>query len=192
MGVGEHGQLTKVAVEHVAVAWQHQRDPVTSPSMTSSILSNTTGSKTNCAFLSPTHGGRYCVGERRRYSLCNTQVTSLTDKLTLQLQWCYLVQKCPPGSLSFRAQQCAQQNNIPYKNALNEWLPETLAGKAAINTESLSTSDSVRAWNDNDQVKTVSSSVEQRDNIRWLYLDQNSLMALRAKEMESALMVNVM
>ena len=31
--------------------------------------------------------------------------------------------------MNFRELQCAQRNNIPYKNSLKEWLPETISGR---------------------------------------------------------------
>ncbi|XP_062517107.1 LOW QUALITY PROTEIN: A disintegrin and metalloproteinase with thrombospondin motifs 7-like [Corticium candelabrum] len=63
-----------------------------------------------CNRPKPSFGGRYCVGKRKRYSVCNTQL-------------------CRPGSPSFYTQQCSQQNNIPYKNSLHEWLPEILPNR---------------------------------------------------------------
>lgn len=52
----------------------------------------------------PANGGRYCIGDRKRYKLCNTQA-------------------CPEGVSSFRSVQCAKHNNIPYKDELLSWLP---------------------------------------------------------------------
>ncbi|XP_076803513.1 A disintegrin and metalloproteinase with thrombospondin motifs 7-like isoform X2 [Clavelina lepadiformis] len=53
----------------------------------------------------PRNGGRYCLGERRRYRTCNT--------------W-----KCPKSNttLTFREQQCAEFNNVLYRNHSYSWL----------------------------------------------------------------------
>ncbi|OQR67645.1 A disintegrin and metalloproteinase with thrombospondin motifs 7-like, partial [Tropilaelaps mercedesae] len=50
----------------------------------------------HCDNPAPAHGGRYCIGERKRYRMCNTE-------------------ECPEGTPSFRAEQCSSFNNLPYK-----------------------------------------------------------------------------
>ena len=55
-------------------------------------------------FPRPSYGGKYCLGERKRYRICNTE-------------------DCSSGNneVSFRQQQCTEYNYIPYKNGLYEW-----------------------------------------------------------------------
>ncbi|XP_064474281.1 A disintegrin and metalloproteinase with thrombospondin motifs 7-like isoform X2 [Ornithodoros turicata] len=62
-------------------------------------------SERHCDNPMPSNGGRYCIGERKRYKLCNTE------------------QACPEGSPSFRAVQCSNFNNIPHKGELFNWSP---------------------------------------------------------------------
>ncbi|KAJ1530655.1 hypothetical protein ONE63_005527 [Megalurothrips usitatus] len=57
-----------------------------------------------CDHPAPRHGGAYCLGERRRYRVCNTQ-------------------PCPEGVPGFRAVQCASYNNRTYHGANYTWLP---------------------------------------------------------------------
>ncbi|XP_034246810.1 A disintegrin and metalloproteinase with thrombospondin motifs 7-like [Thrips palmi] len=59
-----------------------------------------------CDHPTPRHGGAYCLGERRRYRVCNTQ-------------------PCPEDAPSFRAVQCAAYNNRTYHGhyANYTWLP---------------------------------------------------------------------
>lgn len=52
----------------------------------------------------PANGGLFCIGERRRYIICNKE-------------------SCPEGEPSFRAQQCAAYNSIPYRGEFYKWLP---------------------------------------------------------------------
>ncbi|XP_052832020.1 A disintegrin and metalloproteinase with thrombospondin motifs 7 isoform X2 [Octopus bimaculoides] len=52
----------------------------------------------------PSHGGKYCIGERKRYRICNTE-------------------PCPEGSRTFREEQCAKYNNIEYDGQLYQWEP---------------------------------------------------------------------
>ena len=58
----------------------------------------------------PSHGGSYCLGERRRHKICNSDA-------------------CPEDTLSFRHQQCAEFNTISYKNEKHEWEPLSQARK---------------------------------------------------------------
>ncbi|KAI8789362.1 A disintegrin and metalloproteinase with thrombospondin motifs 7 isoform X1, partial [Biomphalaria glabrata] len=57
-----------------------------------------------CNHPPPSNGGKYCTGERKRYRICNTD-------------------NCPENAPSFRAQQCSEFNEIPYKGSLYEWEP---------------------------------------------------------------------
>ncbi|XP_062522406.1 A disintegrin and metalloproteinase with thrombospondin motifs 9-like isoform X2 [Corticium candelabrum] len=59
-------------------------------------------SERDCDYPEPANGGQYCVGQRRKYTSCNTQ-------------------DCPRGSISFRQLQCESFNgqkhnfnNVPY------------------------------------------------------------------------------
>lgn len=56
--------------------------------------------------IRPSHGGRYCLGERKRFRICNTQ-------------------PCREGSPSFREHQCAEFNNVVYKGHRYQWEPVT-------------------------------------------------------------------
>uniref|UniRef100_A0A336MHP1 CSON001890 protein n=1 Tax=Culicoides sonorensis TaxID=179676 RepID=A0A336MHP1_CULSO len=57
-----------------------------------------------CDHPSPANGGEYCVGERARYKVCNTD-------------------PCPEGEQSFRALQCASHDNDTVKGQQYTWLP---------------------------------------------------------------------
>ncbi|XP_039260458.2 A disintegrin and metalloproteinase with thrombospondin motifs 18-like [Styela clava] len=59
-----------------------------------------------CNSPTPKYGGRYCEGEDKIYSLCNTM-------------------ECPPSALDFRAQQCAEFNSKPYRRQYFSWVPYT-------------------------------------------------------------------
>ncbi|GBO06763.1 A disintegrin and metalloproteinase with thrombospondin motifs 12 [Araneus ventricosus] len=61
-------------------------------------------SQRHCDNPMPAGGGRYCIGERKRYKMCNTQ-------------------PCPENSPSFRAVQCSAYDDVPYKEELHTWLP---------------------------------------------------------------------
>lgn len=52
----------------------------------------------------PKYGGRYCLGERKRFRICN-------------------VRPCPPDKPSFRQVQCSQFNPMLYKGKLYRWTP---------------------------------------------------------------------
>ncbi|XP_065156708.1 A disintegrin and metalloproteinase with thrombospondin motifs 12-like isoform X2 [Atheta coriaria] len=52
----------------------------------------------------PQHRGRYCLGERKKTKICNTQL-------------------CPEGSTPFRAVQCASYNDKPFQEKLYHWKP---------------------------------------------------------------------
>ncbi|XP_049821025.1 A disintegrin and metalloproteinase with thrombospondin motifs 7 isoform X2 [Aethina tumida] len=57
-----------------------------------------------CDHPTPTAGGKFCVGERRKYRICNTD-------------------PCPEGGPTFRAVQCSSFNNRTYKGKKYEWHP---------------------------------------------------------------------
>ncbi|KAL2088451.1 hypothetical protein ACEWY4_015350 [Coilia grayii] len=57
----------------------------------------------DCTNPAPQHGGRYCLGERRRYKVCNTN-------------------PCPPDQPSFRHIQCSNFNTMPYKGKFYQWV----------------------------------------------------------------------
>ncbi|NWT76910.1 ATS7 metalloproteinase, partial [Prunella himalayana] len=58
----------------------------------------------HCSHPTPKYGGRYCLGERKRFRICN-------------------VRRCPPEQPSFRQLQCSQFNPMPYKGKLYKWTP---------------------------------------------------------------------
>ncbi|NWY65087.1 ATS7 metalloproteinase, partial [Erithacus rubecula] len=58
----------------------------------------------HCSHPTPKYGGRFCLGERRRFRICN-------------------VQRCPPDRPSFRQLQCSLFNPRPYKGKLYKWTP---------------------------------------------------------------------
>ncbi|NXC29407.1 ATS7 metalloproteinase, partial [Campylorhamphus procurvoides] len=58
----------------------------------------------HCNTPTPKYGGRYCLGERKRFRICN-------------------VRPCPPDKPSFRQVQCSQFNPMLYKGKLYKWTP---------------------------------------------------------------------
>ncbi|XP_040824402.1 A disintegrin and metalloproteinase with thrombospondin motifs 7 [Ochotona curzoniae] len=57
-----------------------------------------------CTQPTPKYKGKYCVGERRRFRLCNPQ-------------------PCPRGHPSFRQVQCSRFDAMLYKGQLHTWVP---------------------------------------------------------------------
>nr|XP_051709663.1 A disintegrin and metalloproteinase with thrombospondin motifs 6 isoform X9 [Oryctolagus cuniculus] len=57
----------------------------------------------------PSGGGKYCLGERKRYRSCNTD-------------------PCPLGSRDFREKQCADFDNMPFRGKYYNWKPYTGGG----------------------------------------------------------------
>ncbi|XP_053369210.1 A disintegrin and metalloproteinase with thrombospondin motifs 7 [Clarias gariepinus] len=57
----------------------------------------------DCVNPIPKNGGKYCLGERRRYKICNHK-------------------PCAQGQPSFRAIQCSKFNNLPYKSKFYQWI----------------------------------------------------------------------
>nr|CAD7404410.1 unnamed protein product [Timema poppensis] len=58
----------------------------------------------HCDHPVPAFGGRFCVGERRRYKVCNTE-------------------KCSEESPSFRAVQCSRYNDKDFHGRKYKWMP---------------------------------------------------------------------
>ncbi|KAL5005515.1 hypothetical protein ScPMuIL_018971 [Solemya velum] len=58
----------------------------------------------HCDNPAPENGGKYCIGERKRYRICNTD-------------------PCEEITPSFRQIQCSEFNLVPYKKKLFEWEP---------------------------------------------------------------------
>ncbi|XP_067263336.1 A disintegrin and metalloproteinase with thrombospondin motifs 12 [Chanodichthys erythropterus] len=57
-----------------------------------------------CNQPKPEFGGKYCMGERKRYRICNTK-------------------PCARKQPSFREMQCSEFNTVPYHNELYDWIP---------------------------------------------------------------------
>lgn len=57
-----------------------------------------------CDHPEPSRGGQYCVGERERYRLCNTQ-------------------PCPNNQPTFRQLQCSKYDNETYEGKKYKWQP---------------------------------------------------------------------
>ncbi|KAK7895515.1 hypothetical protein WMY93_020840 [Mugilogobius chulae] len=63
----------------------------------------------HCDSPAPSGGGKYCLGERKRYRSCNTDA-------------------CPVGSRDFREKQCADFDNMPFRGKYYNWKPYTGGG----------------------------------------------------------------
>ncbi|XP_054711057.1 A disintegrin and metalloproteinase with thrombospondin motifs 7-like [Uloborus diversus] len=61
-------------------------------------------SQRHCDNPMPAGGGRYCIGERKRYKICNAEA-------------------CQESAPSFRSSQCSTYDSVPYKEELHRWLP---------------------------------------------------------------------
>ncbi|XP_049792512.1 A disintegrin and metalloproteinase with thrombospondin motifs 7-like [Schistocerca nitens] len=61
-------------------------------------------SQRECDNPPPAHRGRYCVGLRRRYRVCN-------------------IQPCEDGSPTFREVQCSEMDSKPFEDKLHKWKP---------------------------------------------------------------------
>ncbi|XP_072037739.1 A disintegrin and metalloproteinase with thrombospondin motifs 7-like [Amphiura filiformis] len=57
-----------------------------------------------CNNPSPSKGGKYCVGERKKYAICNREA-------------------CPQGVPDIRSMQCTSFNDIPYDGNFFTWMP---------------------------------------------------------------------
>ncbi|KAL8565304.1 hypothetical protein ACOMHN_001202 [Nucella lapillus] len=69
-----------------------------------SCAAGVTNSQRFCNHPPPSNGGKYCIGERKRYRICNTE-------------------NCPDDGVSFRHVQCGEFNDIPYKGNKYDWIP---------------------------------------------------------------------
>ncbi|XP_054612641.1 A disintegrin and metalloproteinase with thrombospondin motifs 6 isoform X2 [Dunckerocampus dactyliophorus] len=63
----------------------------------------------HCDSPAPSGGGKYCLGERKRYRSCNTAA-------------------CPSGSRDFREKQCADFDSMPFRGKYYNWKPYTGGG----------------------------------------------------------------
>ncbi|KAL7847018.1 hypothetical protein SRHO_G00219980 [Serrasalmus rhombeus] len=63
----------------------------------------------HCDSPAPSGGGKYCLGERKRYRSCNTDA-------------------CPMGSRDFREKQCADFDSMPFRGKYYNWKPYTGGG----------------------------------------------------------------
>uniref|UniRef100_A0A7M4DZS5 ADAM metallopeptidase with thrombospondin type 1 motif 7 n=1 Tax=Crocodylus porosus TaxID=8502 RepID=A0A7M4DZS5_CROPO len=57
-----------------------------------------------CSNPTPKYGGKYCLGERKRFRICN-------------------IKPCPTDKPSFRQLQCSQFDPMLYKGKLHKWTP---------------------------------------------------------------------
>ncbi|XP_074033446.1 A disintegrin and metalloproteinase with thrombospondin motifs 12 [Leptinotarsa decemlineata] len=62
-------------------------------------------SQRECDNPVPQYGGRYCLGERKKYKICNKD-------------------PCPPDQPSFREVQCTEHNEKPFNGKLHTWTPQ--------------------------------------------------------------------
>ncbi|XP_038068183.1 A disintegrin and metalloproteinase with thrombospondin motifs 7-like [Patiria miniata] len=58
----------------------------------------------HCNNPRPANGGRYCVGERKKYAICNRQ-------------------ECPKGSVHPRDDQCSSYNGLTHQGSYFQWVP---------------------------------------------------------------------
>ncbi|XP_039261164.2 A disintegrin and metalloproteinase with thrombospondin motifs 6-like isoform X1 [Styela clava] len=58
----------------------------------------------HCDSPAPEHGGKYCIGQRRRYRSCNAEL-------------------CKATKLTFREEQCAQFDSEPFRGKYYNWKP---------------------------------------------------------------------
>uniref|UniRef100_A0A7N5ZTY3 ADAM metallopeptidase with thrombospondin type 1 motif, 6 n=1 Tax=Anabas testudineus TaxID=64144 RepID=A0A7N5ZTY3_ANATE len=63
----------------------------------------------HCDSPAPSGGGKYCLGERKRYRSCN-------------------IDACSVGSRDFREKQCADFDNMPFRGKYYNWKPYTGGG----------------------------------------------------------------
>ncbi|XP_048854244.1 A disintegrin and metalloproteinase with thrombospondin motifs 12 isoform X1 [Brienomyrus brachyistius] len=57
-----------------------------------------------CDRPKPEFGGKYCMGERKRYRVCNSK-------------------RCGQEQPTFRQMQCSEFDTVPFKNQLYQWIP---------------------------------------------------------------------
>ncbi|XP_077980914.1 A disintegrin and metalloproteinase with thrombospondin motifs 6-like [Glandiceps talaboti] len=63
-------------------------------------------SERHCDSPRPAHGGKFCIGERKKYKSCNTD-------------------DCEPNSRDFRELQCSKYDNELFNNKYHTWKPFT-------------------------------------------------------------------
>lgn len=63
-----------------------------------------------CNNPAPLNKGRYCLGEKTKIKLCNTQA------------------HCDASLPTFREQQCTKFNSEPFQNKLHTWKPFPVEG----------------------------------------------------------------
>ncbi|XP_051896607.1 A disintegrin and metalloproteinase with thrombospondin motifs 7-like [Pristis pectinata] len=69
-----------------------------------SCSAGTQSAERHCNNPTPKYGGSYCLGERKRFRICN-------------------IKACVSDSPSFRQMQCSQFDTMPYKGKLHKWIP---------------------------------------------------------------------
>uniref|UniRef100_A0A4W3JXH8 ADAM metallopeptidase with thrombospondin type 1 motif 7 n=1 Tax=Callorhinchus milii TaxID=7868 RepID=A0A4W3JXH8_CALMI len=70
----------------------------------------------HCNNPTPKYGGRYCLGERKRFRICN-------------------IKACVTETPSFRHIQCSQFDSMPYKGKLHKWIPVLNRSKCLVRFE---------------------------------------------------------
>lgn len=66
--------------------------------------SGTQSAERQCNNPTPKYGGSYCLGERKRFRICNTKA-------------------CVSDVPTFRQMQCSEFDTMPYKGKLHKWIP---------------------------------------------------------------------
>ncbi|XP_077944909.1 A disintegrin and metalloproteinase with thrombospondin motifs 6 isoform X2 [Gasterosteus aculeatus] len=94
--------------------WPQSEDGGWGPWSTWGECSRTCGggvssSMRHCDSPAPSGGGKYCLGERKRYRSCNTDA-------------------CAAGSRDFREKQCADFDLMPFRGKYYNWKPYTGGG----------------------------------------------------------------
>ncbi|XP_069766264.1 A disintegrin and metalloproteinase with thrombospondin motifs 7-like isoform X2 [Narcine bancroftii] len=73
-------------------------------SCTRTCSAGTQSAERLCNNPTPKYGGSYCLGERKRFRMCN-------------------IKACDSEKPSFRQMQCSQFDTMPYKGKLHKWIP---------------------------------------------------------------------
>lgn len=97
-----------------------------------------------CVFgCRPTIGGKYCLGERKRFRSCNIDVSlicsivapldgPIMDAVAFHICTCVCdcvcvcvcaLQECPAGSRDFREIQCSDFDGVPFRGKFYTWKP---------------------------------------------------------------------
>ena len=77
-------------------------------------------SERDCNDPLPQNGGRFCLGERKKYKLCHTHECSVGTK-RLSLFKYFLINDTKNIFCSYRAQQCMDYNEKPFNGKLYSW-----------------------------------------------------------------------